>query len=216
MEYYPIFLDMAGCSCVVIGGGAVAERKVETLLQVGATVTVISPSLTKALGSWAEEGKIRYIIRGYRAGDLAGFALAFVATDDLGVNAAVHREGKKRGVWVNVADDPAHCDFILPSVLRRGELVVAVATGGASPALSRVIREELEAYFTEDYVTLAAIVGKVRRELQGRSFVPTPEAWHNAFDENLRRLIREGKQEEARSYLSERLGAGTCRQEKFI
>lgn len=216
MEYYPIFLDMAGCSCVVIGGGPVAERKVETLLQVGATVTVISPSLTKALGSWAEEGKIRYIMRGYRAGDLAGFALAFVATDDPEVNTAVHREGKERGVWVNAADDPAHCDFILPSVLRRGELVVAVATGGTSPALSRVIREELEAYFTEDYVTLAAIVGKVRQELQGRSFVPPPEAWHNALDENLRRLIREGKQEEARSYLLGRLGAETCRQEKFI
>lgn len=216
MEYYPIFLDMAGRSCVVIGGGAVAEHKTSGLLQTGAHVTVVSPELSSKLASLVRQGKVRHIARAYRSGDLQGYALAFVATDNPEVNAAVHREGKERGVWVNTADDPAHCDFILPSVLRRGELVVAVATGGASPALSRAIREELEAYFTEDYATLAAIVGKVRRELQGRSFVPTPEAWHNALDENLRRLIREGKQEEARSYLLERLGAETCRQEKFI
>ena len=216
MGYYPIFLNIEGRRCIVIGGGPVAERKVAGLLQEGARVTVISPSLTKCLESWANEGKIRHLARDYREGDLAGYRLAFVATDDDGVNAAVAREGREQGVWVNAADDPAHCDFILPSVLRRGELVVAVATGGASPALSRAIREELETYFTEDYATLAAIVGKVRQELQEQSSVPTPEAWHNALDGKLRRLIREGKQEKARSYLLERLGAETCRQEKFI
>lgn len=216
MGYYPIFVEMTMRRCVVIGGGAVAERKVDGLLQVGAAVTVISPSLTRGLESAAREGKIRHEERSYRTGDLAGYQLAFVATDDAGVSEAVSREGRGRGVWVNAADDLAHCDFILPSVLRRGELAVAVATGGSSPALSRVIREELEGYFTEEYATLAAIVGKVRRELKGHSFVPKPEAWHNALDGNLRRLIREGKHEEARTYLLERLGGELCRQEKFI
>lgn len=216
MGYYPIFLDMGGRPCVVIGGGAVAEHKVEGLLQVGGHVTVVSPELTSKLALLVSQEKVRYIARPYQAGDLAGYRLAFAATDDPEVNAAVYREGRERGICVNAADDAVHCDFILPSILRRGELVVAVATGGASPALSRVIRENLEAYFTEDYATLAAIVGKVRRELQGRSFVPTPEAWHNALDEKLRRLIREGKEEDARNYLLECLGAEGCRQEKFI
>ena len=215
MGYYPIFAEMTGRPCIIIGGGSVAERKAEGLLQVKADVTLVSPSLTELLASLVNQRKIRHIAREYSNGDLAGFALAFVATDDPEVNTAVYREGKERGVWVNAADDPAHCDFILPAVLRRGELVVAVATGGSSPAVSRTIREELEAYFTEDYATFAEIVGEVRRELQGRSFVPTPEAWHNALDGNLRRLIREGKPEKARSYLLERLGAETCRQEKF-
>ena len=211
MGYYPIFAEMTGRRCVVVGGGAVAERKVEGLLEVGAHVTVVSPSLSSKLASLVSQGKVRHIARPYQAGDLKGCALAFVATDDAGVNEAVAREGQERGVWVNAADDPAYCDFILPSVLRRGELVVAVATGGLSPALSRVIREELEGYFTEDYATLAAIVGKVRRELKRYSFVPEPEAWHNALDGNLRRLIREGKHEEARTYLLERLGGELCR-----
>jgi len=122
------------------------------------------------------------------------------------VNAAVAREGSERGVWVNAADDPAHCDFILPSVLRRGELVVAVATGGSSPALSRVIREELESYFSEDYATLAAIAAEVRRELKDRSVNPKAEDWRQALGNGLRRLIAAGKQREAKAYLLKRLG----------
>ncbi|TAK06831.1 bifunctional precorrin-2 dehydrogenase/sirohydrochlorin ferrochelatase [bacterium] len=211
MGYYPIFLDMAGRPCVVIGGGAVAEHKVEGLLQAGAHVTVVSPELTSKLASLVSQGRVRHIARPYQPGDLKGYALAFVATDDYGVNGDVATEGQQLGVWVNAADDPARCDFILPSVLRRGELVVAVATGGSSPALSRAIREELEAYFTEDYAVLAAIVGKVRQELKGHSFVAKPEAWHNAIDGNLCRLIREGKEEEAKVYLLERLGGKLCR-----
>lgn len=208
MGYYPIFLDMAGRPCVVIGGGAVAEHKVQGLLQVGAHVTVVSPELTSKLASLVSQGGVRHIARPYQAGDLKGYALAFVATDDYVVNADVAREGQQLGVWVNCADDPAHCDFILPSVLRRGELVVAVATGGSSPALSRAVREELEAYFTEDYAVLAQIVAEVRRELKQRSSVPSAEAWREALDADLRRFIAEGRRQEAKAHLLERLRAG--------
>ncbi len=210
MGHYPIFLDMTGRACVVIGGGTVAERKVEGLLAEGASVTVISPALSSRLQVLAEEGRIRHVRREYSPGDLAGYQLAFVATDDGEVNAAVAREGRQRGVWVNVADDPAHCDFVLPSVLRRGELVVAVATGGASPALARAIREELEAYFTEDYAALAEIVAEVRRELKERASLPSAEAWRRALDGDLRRLIVEGRREEAKARLFWRLRAGQC------
>jgi siroheme synthase-like protein len=180
-------------------------------LQVGADVTVVSPELSSKLTSLVSQGSVRHIARRYQAGDLNGQSLAFVATDDAEVNGAVFLQGKERGVWVNAADDPAHCDFILPSVLRRGELVVAVATGGSSPALSRAIREELEAYFTGDYAMLAEIVGEVRRELKKYSLHPSADAWRQALDSDLRQLIREGNQRAAKACLLERLGAGICR-----
>ena len=203
MGYYPIFIDMAERRCIVVGGGAVAQRKVEALLHVGAAVTVISPNLTEHLNSWVNEGRIRHLAREYRTGDLDGYQFAFVATDDGGVNAAVFREGKERGVWVNAADDPAHCDFILPSVLRRGNLVVAVATGGTSPALSRAVREELESYFTADYADLAHVAADVRRELKQNSVNPSAEAWREALGNGFRRLIAEGRKEEAKKHLTE-------------
>ena len=210
MGYYPIFLSMGQRRCVVIGGGPVAELKVEGLIAAGASVTVVSPALTARLEALAREGRIRHVGREYGPGDLAGSELAFVATDDRQVNAAVARDGRAAGVWVNAADDPANCDFILPSVLRRGELVVAVATGGASPALSRALREELETYFTEDYAVLAEVVAEVRRELRAQGRGADSATWRKALDGDLRRLIAEGRREEAKARLLWRLRAGIC------
>ncbi len=210
MSYYPIFLDLTGRRCTVIGGGAIAERKVEGLLRVGAAITVISPRLTKRFRTWAGEKKINVIAREYQTGDLKGYELAFAATGNKEVNAAVSREGKAAGVWVNSADDPDHCDFILPSVLRRGELTVAVGTGGASPAFSRLIREELESYFGADYAVLAEAAAEVRKELKGNFLSAAPDRWQRALDENLRTLVRKGKREEAKVYLLAKLGEGIC------
>jgi len=206
MGYYPVFLELAGRRCVVIGGGAVAERKVEGLLRSQAAITVISPRQTKLLKTWAGEKKIDVIVREYQPGDLKGYELAFAATEDKKVNAAVSKEGKASGVWVNAADDPAHCDFILPSILRRGELTVAVATGGASPALSRLIREELESYFGADYAVLVEVAAEARKELKENFLNTAPEQWQKALDENLRSLVRSGKREEAKGYLLAKLG----------
>lgn len=208
MGYYPVFLELTGRPAVVIGGGPVAERKVEGLLATGAAVTVVSPALGTGLETLASEGKIRHIRRHYRRGDLADSQLAFAATGDRDVNAAVAREGRERGVWVNAADDSAHCDFILPGVVRRGELVVAVATGGSSPALARAIREELEAHFTEDYVLLTEVVTEVRQELRRQELAPDGETWRRALDGHFRGLIADGRSKEARAYLLERLGGG--------
>ena len=207
MGYYPVFLTMSGRPCAVVGGGAVAEGKVDGLLAAGAHVTVISGTLSARLESWKRADAIRHLARDYRPGDLLGFELAFVATDDGQVNAAVAQEGRERGVWVNAADDPERCDFILPSVLRRAELVVAVGTGGASPALARAIREELEEYFTPDYAALACLVTEVRQELKSRHGLPPAERWRQALSGDLRRLLAEGKREEARACLLARLGA---------
>jgi siroheme synthase-like protein len=190
----------------VIGAGAVAERKIANLLEVNAAVTVISPDASETILRWSKKQLIQIITRCYQPGDLAGAELVFVATDDGAVNAAVHQEGRMRGVWVNAADDPAHCDFILPSVLRRGDLTVAVSTSGTSPALARTIREELELYFTEEYELLANLAAEVRAELQARDLSAPFEAWHRALSGEVRQLLMRGDVARAKNLLLRELG----------
>lgn len=207
MSLFPLFVELAGRRCLVLGGGAVAARKVDGLLAAGAAVTVISPDVTPALAALAAERRVEYVARGYAPGDLDGYALAFAATDDGAINAAVAAEGRRLGVWVNAADDPAHCDFILPSVLRRGALTVAVSTGGASPALARVVREEIEACVPAGYAALADVAGDVRRSLRARRHAADAQTWVRALDGEVRRLAAAGRVAEARRRLLERLGA---------
>jgi precorrin-2 dehydrogenase/sirohydrochlorin ferrochelatase len=206
MGYYPVLLDLAGRRCVMIGGGIIAGRRVDGLLTAGARVTVISPRLTRTLAALAAEGRIDHEAREYRDGDLDGADLAFVATDAGEVNAAVAREARARGVWINAADDPARCTFILPALVRRGDLTVAVATGGSSPALARAIREELETYLTDDYATLAAIAAEARREVRAAGRPVTADAWRRALGPEIRRLIVERGRDDAKQRLLELLG----------
>ena len=155
---YPIFLDLEGKRCVVVGGGAVANRKARKLLQARAKVAVISPEIAPELESVAVEVHRRP----YREGDLEGASLAFAATDVREVNAAVAREGRELGVLVNVADEPSEGDFALPSTLRRGRLQVAVSTGGASPTLAARIRHELEGLFGAEWAGVVEELGRAR------------------------------------------------------
>ena len=209
MGYYPVFLEMKDRPCVVVGGGMVAERKVEGLLAAGAQVTVISPELTPALAALKKEGRLSHVARPYREGDLAGYEVAVVATDDGAANAQVAREGRGRRVWVNAVDDPPNCDFILPSVIRRGDIVIAASTGGASPALARRLREELEAFLSEDYGPLAELLQEVRQDLRSRGIVVDPEAWQRAIDGRLRALLARHRRAQARAYLLASLGVQT-------
>src|SRR2546428_684657 len=180
------------------GGGLVAERRVHGLLAADATVTVISPALTPTLAALASGGRLRHHRRGFEPGDLDGVDLAFAATDRGEVNAALFVAARARGVWVNAADDPAHCTFILPAVVRRGGLSVAVSTGGTSPALARAIREELERYLTAEYATLAEIAAEARRELRAAGRVADAETWRRALQvPEVRRVIVERGREEA-------------------
>ena len=152
---YPLFMDVSGRRCVVVGGGGVASRKARGLLESGARVVVISPEITPEI----EAMDVTVERRPYAPGDLADSALAFAATDSREVNAAASREAKERGIPVNVADRPAEGDFALPSVLRRGGLQVAVSTGGASPTLARRIRDAMEPSFAAEW---AGIVEEFR------------------------------------------------------
>ena len=206
MSYFPIYLEMKGRRCVVIGGGAVAERKVASLLEVGAEVTVISPDASPTILTWSKEQSLQFIPRRYQPGDLGEYEIVFAATDDGAVNAQAFAEARKLGVWINAADDPAHCDFILPSVLRRGDLTVAVSSGGTSPALSRTIREDLEVYFTEEYELLAKLASEARSELHARGVSASFETWRRALSGEVRQLLMRGEIARAKSLLLRELG----------
>ena len=208
MAYYPIFLQLEDRRCLVVGGGREAQRKVEGLLAAGGSVTVIAPTLADDLQRLLAEGRIEYVRREYREGDLDGYEVCMVATDDGTVNAQVAAEGRRRRVWVNAADDPANCDFILPAIIRRGAITVAASTGGGSPALARRLREELDAYLTEEMPALAELLKEVRAELKSRGILPDPEVWQDAIDEELRVLLAQRKYRQAKARLLVGLGAG--------
>lgn len=166
-NYYPVFIDLHGRCCLVIGGGQVAERKVGALLECGGQVTVISPRLTTAqLAGWAGAGAITHVARTYVPGDTAGAFLVISATDDPAVNRQVAQECHDRNILLNVVDAPSLCNFIVPSIVRRGNLTLAISTGGQSPRLARKIREELEAHYGEEYAILLELLSELRQELQ--------------------------------------------------
>lgn len=209
MGYYPVFIELQDRRCLVIGGGREAQRKVEGLLAADGRVEIISPTLTDDLRRLLDEGKIvSWQQRDYRDGDVEGYEVVMVATDDGKVNAEVAAEGKRRRIWVNAADDTENCDFILPAVIRRGNITLAASTSGTSPALARRLREELEAYLTEDMPALAELLAEVRNDLRSRGIKPDVEVWQDAIDEQLRVLLAQRKYRQAKARLLVALGAG--------
>ncbi|MHB8067404.1 MAG: precorrin-2 dehydrogenase/sirohydrochlorin ferrochelatase family protein [Desulfobaccales bacterium] len=165
MQTYPVFVLITGKPCLVVGGGSVAERKVQDLLQAGARVTVVSPALTPALAGQAGKGEIRHLPGDFQEEQVAGMALVIGATDDPEVNALVSAAAQARSIWVNIVDQPDLCTFIVPAQVRRGELTLAISTGGASPALARKIREELEDHFGPEYGPYLALMQAVRSQV---------------------------------------------------
>lgn len=175
MKYYPVFWEIAGKKCVVIGGGDVAERKIRRLIDCGAKVCVISPSLNEGLSLLKEKNIISHIAKEYSVENIYGAALVIGATDDEKINAAVSHDAKERGIPVNIVDDPQKCDFILPSLVERGDLTIAIGTGGNSPALARYLREKLEKKYGEEYAVLNNILGQLRAKMDKNS--GTGKSW---------------------------------------
>jgi precorrin-2 dehydrogenase / sirohydrochlorin ferrochelatase len=166
MAYLPIFLDVTGRRCLVIGGGEVAARKVASLLEAGAEVIVVSPSLVDALAEFAIEGRVLHLKRDYEASDMAGAALVYAATDDADLHKRLHAEARARGIPINVADVPALCTFIAPAVLTRGSLKIAVSTEGASPAMAKRIIGRLERLFGPEYGLALEVLRAARHRLK--------------------------------------------------
>jgi siroheme synthase-like protein len=205
MRYYPIFLDLTKRRCAVIGGGAVAARKVEALLTAKADITVISPQVNEELRAHITKRSVRHLARNYASDDLAGFHLAFVATANRVVNGEIFRDARERGIWINCADDPSHCDFISPAVVHREQFDVAISTGGQSPAAARMLREHLEEFLTDDFADLVAIAAEVRRELRQRCTTVSADAWKRALRGEVRQLMRQGRAREAKEILLSKL-----------
>lgn len=160
-EYYPAFLDLAGKQCILVGGGAVAERKARSLLAAGASLTVISPDLTPGLRRLKQDGMLTHLERACRKRDLRGALLVVAATSDAAVNREIARTAP---CLVNVVDQPEVGNMIVPSAIRRGQLVVAVSTGGASPAAARTIRGELEVRYPQAVGAYIAYIGRLREK----------------------------------------------------
>ena len=188
MSYYPLFLELEGRPCLVIGGGGVAFRKTAALLHCGARVTVVSPDLSAGLKRLARQKKIRWEAHPFRPADLAGKELAVAATNDEEVNRAAAREARRRRIWINMVDRPELCSFILPSVVRRGKLVLAISTGGASPALAKWIRRDLEARYGPEFGKLLSQAAAARRKVHRN--LPGPAARKRLFEKALKAYLQ--------------------------
>ena len=161
-NYYPAFLDITGKKCVVIGGGRVAERKCSPLIRTGARVEVISPKLTRGLEALKKNGLIRHRARHYRRGDMKPAFMAIAATDSREINLKVVEDAALHKVLLNVVDNPPLCNFIVPSVLRRGPLTIAISTGGVSPAMARTIRKNLEGLYSTELSKYLWLLNTIR------------------------------------------------------
>lgn len=213
--YYPVFLDVRGRRAVVVGGGTVAERKADGLVRAGAQVLVVAPEATTSLEAWAREGRIELERRMFRDDDVAGAFLVYAATDNVAVNHAVYALAEASGVLANVVDDPAHCSFIVPSVVRRGSLQLAVSTGGAAPALAKRLRRELEGHYSEEWGLYVDVLAEVRALVRSRvaggeaDRAPVLEA---ACDLGLLERIRAGEELDAEAVYAEAVAAACAKE----
>jgi siroheme synthase-like protein len=204
--FYPVFLDVAGKRCLVIGGGQLALRKVTALLECRADVTVVSPSFDPEFRGLKGKGAVELIERRFVSGDLTGAAIVIAATDERETNRKIAEKAKKRRALVNVVDDAESSDFIVPSFFRRGDLMIAVSTAGLSPAFAKKIRATLEESLGDDFARLLSLVGEVRSELKRKKVTVTPRAWQESLDlDRLISLVRAGRGQEVKKILVERI-----------
>lgn len=199
-NYYPVYLDLKGKKCVVVGGGEVARRKVETLLAAGAAVCLISPEVTPAISGLVKTGKLVHINREYQNGDLNDAFLAIGATDNEDINRQIAGEAEEAGIMVNIVDVPKLCNFIVPSKVERGDLIISISTGGKSPALAKKIRQQLEELYDDEYAEYVALLGKCREQVlrQIPDIKKRRQIFQALVDSDLIELIRQGNRDKIR------------------
>jgi siroheme synthase-like protein len=198
---YPVNLLVSGRRCVVVGAGRVAARKVDGLLAAGADVHVVAPRLDAEVQAWRDDGRVTVAERTFEPADLDGAWLATAATDDPAANHAVFEAGEARGVWVNAADDPDNCSFTLMSVIRRGDLVVTVGTGGRSPALAAWLKERINAELGPEYETLVELLSDAREAMRADGRSTEDADWKRALDSGMLDLVRAGRVDDAKELL---------------
>ena len=195
--YYPVFLNLNGRRCVVIGGGQIAEGKVLKLIDSGAKIVVISPDATQNIRDMAGRGDVGLDLRKYQTGDLAGAFLVIAATNDRVVNQEIFEEAENLGVLLNAVDDPKRCSFIAPSIVERGPVTLAISTGGASPALARKLRETLAKSPALDWADATSVLSKARRMIKEQQVAVDPQRWQCCMTPELLTLAKSGHEDEA-------------------
>ncbi|MCX5780100.1 MAG: bifunctional precorrin-2 dehydrogenase/sirohydrochlorin ferrochelatase [Firmicutes bacterium] len=195
---YPIYLNLAGRNCLVVGGGKVAERKAATLLEYGAHIRLVSPSVTSSISDWAAQNLIELRARMFKPEDLEGVFLVFIATDDPEINNAITMLCQEKAILVNAVDDPPNCDFYVPSILRRNSLCVAISTEGKSPLLAAKLRRELEEYIPEEYGEWVEILGELRTQIKETdlNIGERKAIFEGLVNSNLLDLLIEGRKEQ--------------------
>ena len=178
--YYPLFADLNGRLCVVVGGGAIAQRKVTTLLSYGARITVVSPTVTNRLATYARQGKIRHMNRRFRPADLKGAWLVYAATNEEAINESVYRSATRARIFTNVVDQKPFCSFIAPAIVKQDDLVIAISTGGASPTIAKQLRRELTRTVGAEYARMIRMLGSLRET--ARHHLPSYQDRKRYFD----------------------------------
>ena len=210
MRYYPVNLDIKNRKCLVVGGGSVGTRKVITLLDCGAIVTVISPDAAEKLLELAGNGSIRWEKRSYLASDLDGMFLVIGATDDEELNRQISADAEQLNMLCNIADRPEVCNFILPAIVNRGDLVISISTSGKSPAFAKKLRKQLEKQFGVEYAEFLRLMGAIREKLLSEKH--EPEAHKHLFEQliksDLVEMIKNNRKEDINSLLFDILGHG--------
>ena len=196
-EYYPVYLNLAGKPCVILGGGAIAQGKIAALRDAGAVITVISPQATDGIKRAAQRGQLTLRLREYQPGDLKDAFIAVAATNVWHVNRQIYEEAEARGVLLNVVDDPDQCTFIAPSIVRRDPVTLAISTGGASPALARKMRETLANAPALKWADLAGALGRARRIIKEQRTVIDPARWQCVITDDLLQLAQAGQDDAA-------------------
>jgi precorrin-2 dehydrogenase/sirohydrochlorin ferrochelatase len=210
MRYYPIYLDIKNRPCLVVGGGAVGHRKVKKLLECGARVTVVTPSADSKLQDLAADGTIELLKKTYQSSDLDGMFLVIGATNDEPLNLQIKTDADKQGKLCNIADRPEACHFILPAVVERGDLVIAISTSGKSPAVAKRIRQDLESTFGPEYADFLKLMGAIRRKLLGRTHEPEAHKWlfEQLIDKGLVHMIKDHNRSAIDTLLYKTFGTG--------
>jgi len=208
MVSYPVCLNISNERCVVVGGGEVAERKVVSLLECGAKVILVARTLTPALREMRDAGRIEHRADDYKKEYVNGAFLVIGATDRDDVNERVSEDARKRRIPVNIVDEPARCTFTVPSVFRRGDLQIAVSTGGKSPALARRVREDLEKRYGPEYETLLKIMGTLRERILAREtpWEDNRKLFESVLDSQILRYIRDGNGDSVRETIRDLTG----------
>ncbi|MFH1097576.1 MAG: bifunctional precorrin-2 dehydrogenase/sirohydrochlorin ferrochelatase, partial [Candidatus Desantisbacteria bacterium] len=194
MRYYPICLDVKDKRCVIVGGGEVAARKIVFLLNCGANITVISPQINREVNAFVQEKKIEWLICEYQEMDILGAFLVIVATNDSELNKQISCEARDKGMLVNMVDSAEDSTFILPAVLNRGSLSIAVSTEGKSPALAKKIRDDLTGMFGKEYIGFVELLGNLRQIVKTTFDQPKRHIiWNKLLTSELLELLKKGR-----------------------